>query len=211
MNTTRRISAAILLGSLVLGPALAGAGSGPKQKSPISNPFHEYTGIPGLKLGYGDVLAQCQTYDNASNANPYAPFVTNVNIIANDNFNVGAGVNQGCRTPQNETTIAVNPANPNNLVAGANDYRDLLRQSRPVPCATTAAAGSTFRRMVARPGSNIKLPGLGNQRQPARCVQESDIGGRSGDCLRQEQHGVLRQHRLQSSRSIRCDLRQRVT
>ena len=165
MNTTRRLSAAILLGSLLLGPALAGAASGPKQKSPISNPFHEYTGLRGLKLGYGDVPAQCQTYDNASNANPYAPFVTNVNIIANDNINLGAGVNQGCRTPQNETTIAVNPTNPNNLVAGANDYR--------VCCVTSAGTqrndGSGWVYVSTNGGatwSNIKLPGLGNSGNP---------------------------------------------
>ncbi len=136
------------------------AASGPKPRSVISNPFHEYTGIPGLKLGYGDVLAQCKTYDNATNANPYLPFVSNVNIIVGDNYNVGAGVNQGCRTPQNETTIAVNPANPNNLVAGANDYRDCcvlsagtLRNDGSGYVYTSTDGGTTW--------INIKLPGLG--------------------------------------------------
>ena len=34
-----------------------------------------------------------------------------------------AGSQTGCSTPQNETTIVVNPNNPNNLVGGTNDYR----------------------------------------------------------------------------------------
>src|SRR4051794_26679055 len=106
----------------------AAAAPGPRSKPVIGNWAHDEDvgedDEDGIELGYGDVLAQCTTYDNTNNANPYAPFVTNVNVIAGDKVNVGAGVNQGCRTPQNETSIAVNPANPLNLVAGANDYRD---------------------------------------------------------------------------------------
>ncbi|MBI5880241.1 MAG: exo-alpha-sialidase [Chloroflexi bacterium] len=134
-------------------------------KQVISNPFHEYSGIPGLKLGYGDVLAQCQAYDNTNNANPYLPFVSNVNVIVNDNYNVGAGVNQGCRAPQNETTIAVNPANPNNLVAGANDYRDCcvvsgtsLRNDGSGWVYVSTDGGLTW--------ANKKLPGLGSTGDP---------------------------------------------
>jgi len=145
--------------------AVQAAPATPANRQVISNPFHEYSGIPGLKLGYGDVLAQCQTYDNANNASPYAPFVTNVNIIANDNYNVGAGVNQGCRAPQNETTIAVNPANPNNLVAGSNDYRDCciesggtLRNDGSGWVYTSMDGGLTW--------ANIKLPGVGFSGDP---------------------------------------------
>lgn len=131
----------------------------------ISNPFHEYSGIPGLKLGYGDVLAQCQRYDNVNNANPYAPFVSTVNVIANDNYNVGLGVNQGCRTPQNETTIAVNPANPLNLVAGSNDYRDCC----VVSAGTLRNDGSGWVYVSMDGGKhwqNLKLPGLGSTGNP---------------------------------------------
>ncbi len=55
---------------LLLAGMTATAANGPKPRDVISNPFHEFTGIPGLKLGYGDVLAQCQTYDNATNRIP---------------------------------------------------------------------------------------------------------------------------------------------
>ena len=99
--------AATFVAVIVTGGAAA---TGPKPRQVISNPFHEYSGIPGLKLGYGDVLAQCQTYDNANNANPYAPFITSVNAIAGDKYNVGAGVNNGCRTPRTKRPLRSIPA-----------------------------------------------------------------------------------------------------
>ncbi len=52
----------------------------------------------------------------------YAP-TTNTDMIVNDQINNSGASNRGCSTPQNETTVAVNPTNANNVVAGANDYR----------------------------------------------------------------------------------------
>src|SRR5262249_24433916 len=46
----------------------------------------------------------------------------NVDQINGDTI-VQAGTQLGCSAAQNETTIAVNPQNPRNLVAGTNDYR----------------------------------------------------------------------------------------
>lgn len=146
---------------------LSSQAASPKPRPVISNPFYEYSGYKGLKLGYGDVLAQCQSYDNTNNANPYTPFTSTVNVIVGDNYNLGAGVNQGCRTPQNETAIAVNPSNPNNLVAGANDYRDCcvqaadgsLRNDGSGYVYTSTDGGQTW--------LNIKLPGLGTLADPS--------------------------------------------
>lgn len=156
---------ALFLGAVALvgvSPSSA-ASNGPRPKQPISRNFDDGDGIPGLEIGYGDFSAQCQTY--IGGANPYQPFTTSVNVISGDKVNVGAGVNQGCYAPQNETTIAVNPANPNNLVAGSNDYRDCcvvsgtsLRNDGSGWAYTSMDGGRTW--------ANIKLPGLGSSGDP---------------------------------------------
>jgi hypothetical protein len=165
MRIHRLIAATLVAIAAVLPAATAGASNTVRPRTPIVDRFDDSGGLPGLTLGYGDQLAQCQTYANASNANPYAPFVTNVNLIVNDNYNVGAGVNQGCRAPQNETTIAVNPTNARNLVAGSNDYRDCC-----VPSAGTLRNDASGWVYVSTNGgatwANIKLPGLGSSGNP---------------------------------------------
>ena len=55
----------------------------------------------------------------------------NVNVIGANDVRMRAKIggkkvftcNPGKQTPQNETSLAVNPNNPNNLVGGVNDYR----------------------------------------------------------------------------------------
>jgi len=64
--------------------------------------------------------ALCQSF--IGKPNPYRQPAPNVDVINNDTI-VQAGSQQGCSAAQNETTIAVNPFNPRNIVAGSNDYR----------------------------------------------------------------------------------------
>ncbi len=64
--------------------------------------------------------ALCQS--TIGQLNLYQPTGRNVDQISGDTV-VSAGTQTGCGAAQNETTIAVNPRNPANLVGGTNDYR----------------------------------------------------------------------------------------
>lgn len=66
------------------------------------------------------ISALCQSF--LGGPNPYAPLSPNVDVIKGDTV-VPNGSQAGCNAAQNETTVAENPWNPRNLVAGSNDYR----------------------------------------------------------------------------------------
>ena len=109
-----------------------GARNGPKMRSvtPLARPALHPNGLLNKVGDPGDddtavssapnLSALCQSYIGLLNT--YANPRPNVDQINGDQF-VQAGSQLGCDSAQNETTIAVNPANPRNLVAGANDYR----------------------------------------------------------------------------------------
>jgi hypothetical protein len=112
-------------------PALGA--SAPASGSASPPPF-ELSGLPGLSRGFAVRPAFEATSYSAATLSPGAagPAVgANVNVIgSNDAVQQGTinGVtvricNPGKEAAQNETTIAANPGNPGNLVAGANDYR----------------------------------------------------------------------------------------
>jgi len=86
----------------------------------------------------------------------YGPLGSNVDAIVGDAVNNSGFSNLGCETPQNETTIAINPTNPNNLIAGANDYR--------VCCDFQGLNDSTGGAYYSFDGGmtwgNVQLPGL---------------------------------------------------
>ncbi len=105
------------------------------------------------EIGPDPFLSTCQQ------AAPAAPSI-NTNLIVGDATNIGYGRNYGCGAPQNEPVIAVDPLDPNILVAGANDYRDCC-----VPDGTghkrNDGGGYAY---VSRDGGktwiDVRLPGL---------------------------------------------------
>src|SRR5262249_60513371 len=81
---------------------------------------------------------------------------SDVNTIVGDAVNNSGASNLGCQTPQNETSIAVDPTNPQHIVVGANDYR--------VCCDFTALNDSTAWAYTSFDGgatwTNVQVPGL---------------------------------------------------
>ena len=100
-----------------------------------------------------DLSALCQSF--ITQPNPYRPLRRDVDAIRDDQI-VQAGTQQGCSTAQNETTIAVNPFNPRNIVAGSNDYR--LFNTREARNDASGFAYTSFD--GGRTWRNVQLPKL---------------------------------------------------
>jgi hypothetical protein len=104
----------------------------------------------------------------------YAPLTASeVDAIVGDPVNSSGFSNFGCRTPQNETSIAVNPQNAKNLVAGANDYR--------VCCDFTGLNDATGWAYYSFDGGkswgNVQLPGLTAETGAAGAMKKFDSAG----------------------------------
>ncbi len=103
----------------------------------------------------------------------YGPLGSNVDAITGDATNNSGFSNRDCTTPQNETTIAVNPTNHNNLIAGANDYR--------VCCDFDGLNDGTGWAYYSFDGgatwSNVQLPGLTAETGAAGVFKKFDSAG----------------------------------
>ena len=114
--------------------------------------------------------ALCQSF--IGKLNTYNPPRPNVDQINGDTI-VTVGSQTGCGSAQNETTIAVNPFNPLNLVAGTNDYRILnTRESRNDGSGwayTTFDGGRTW--------LNVQLPHLTFQTGATGTLSDMDSAG----------------------------------
>ena len=97
--------------------------------------------------------ALCQSF--LGQPNPYPDPAPNVDQIVGDTV-VPVGSQTGCNAAQNETTVAVNPENPQNIVAGANDYR--VFNSRENRNDTSGWAYTSFD--GGQTWTNVQLPGL---------------------------------------------------
>jgi hypothetical protein len=114
--------------------------------------------------------ALCQNF--IGQPNPYANPAPNVDQIVGDTV-VITGSQTGCGAPQNETTIVVNPNNPNNLVGGTNDYRVFnTREGRNDGSGwayTSFDGGATW--------NNIELPHLTFQTGATGALFDMDSAG----------------------------------
>ncbi|HTJ66961.1 MAG TPA: sialidase family protein [Actinospica sp.] len=129
-------------------------------------------------LAYGEddqedsaaLSALCQSY--AGDTHVYNPIAPNVDAINGDTV-VNVGSQTGCYAAQNETTVAVNPQNPRNLVAGSNDYR--VFNSREDRNDSSGWAYTSFD--GGRTWKNIVLPGLTFQTGATGALTDMDSAG----------------------------------
>jgi hypothetical protein len=139
-----------------------------------NNALLNVTGDPGdddTAISVDPTLsALCQSF--IGKLNTYAPPRPNVDQINGDTI-VSAGSQTGCDAAQNETTIAVNPFNPLNLVAGTNDYR--VFNTREGRNDGSGFAYTTFD--GGRSWTDIQLPHLTFQTGATGALSDMDSAG----------------------------------
>jgi hypothetical protein len=152
------LSRAAVLGAVSLVASLALATVGSHAASATGRPHNELLKQVLADNEHEDFdsptqSALCQSFIGRTNV--YGNPAPSVDQIVGDTI-VQAGSQTGCNAAQNETTIAVNPANPRNIVAGSNDYR--VFNSRENRNDTTGWAYTSFD--GGRTWSNLQLPHL---------------------------------------------------
>jgi hypothetical protein len=168
---------AVCLVSMVLAAALASTAS-------AAGSAHKWKFSPTINAPWALEVDQ-EDYDSPLAAaglcrsNPfnttgaYGPLGSNVDAIVGDQPNNSGFSNLGCTTAQNETTIAANPTNALNLIAGANDYR--------VCCDFTGLNDGTGWAYYSFDGGatwhNVQLPGLTAETGGAGIFNKLDSAG----------------------------------
>src|SRR3954469_1690840 len=137
MSTSSRARRAVLLAATLAASALVlpatsaqAAGSGPPTRTAAqerANLRAPWVGPREDENPDGDeqsANALCRDLaDGVVSFSYRRPSAGEVDASVGDPVNNSGQSNLGCTTAQNETTIAVNPRNSRNIVAGANDYR----------------------------------------------------------------------------------------
>jgi hypothetical protein len=178
MNRLTKLAALAAAGCLLCsaGPTLAAGQSHPKMRN--ATPLARQHALLNKQGNPGDddtaisltLSALCQSLIGDINFyNNPAPDVDQIN----DDPPVLAGSQTGCGSPQNETTITVNPANPLNLVAGTNDYR--VFNTRENRNDSSGWAYTTFD--GGRTWTNVQLPHLTFQTGATGALSDMDSAG----------------------------------
>ena len=166
MGTGRLLRSLVPIAVLALGAAVSvGATSVGAAQQASATQGHSWRFAPDINAPWaGDDDGNLDTPGAAVGLCRSAPFNTsaayaptsNIDAIVGDAVNNSGASNFGCQTPQNETAIAVDPSNPQHVVAGANDYRvccDFQGLNDSTAWAYTSFdGGATW--------TNVQVPGL---------------------------------------------------
>ena len=176
----------IVLVVLVASSGQAAAGDGPERSArmfhaqPLAHQLVRHNALLSASGDPGDddtaislnpsLSALCQSTIGQLDA--YHRTRRNVDQINGDTL-VSAGSQTGCGAAQNETTIAVNPRDPDNLVGGTNDYR--VFNTREGRNDGSGWAYATFD--GGRTWSDVQLPHLTYQTGATGALSDMDSAG----------------------------------
>lgn len=183
MKTARSTAVTAVILAMLSGTALAdNARHQPKMVSatPLAHNVSPHNALLNISGDPGDddtaisldptLSALCQSFIGKLDTFPRPR--PNVDQIHDDTIG-SVGSMAGCDNPQNETSIAVNPENPRNLVAGTNDYR--IFNTREARNDGSGWAYTTFD--GGRTWKDIELPHVTFQTGAVGALSDMDSAG----------------------------------